>query len=282
MAVTKPPITGDDIQDSWAFNTTSRLEDIDSVLSSFNLTDWQIEQNPNSSLDFIYEGTVRFSIDENGVITPTAGGPPGPTGPNGPNGPAGPIGPAGPTGASSTVAGPPGPTGSDGPTGPTGLTGPSGGPPGPTGSTGPTGPIGLTGPTGPQGTTGPTGPSGGPPGPTGPAGADSTVAGPPGPTGADSTVAGPPGSDSTVAGPPGPPGSAGADGGTNVVLDTTPQLGGNLDANGNAITFGTSEWDIQLGLNNRLDFNYNGTTVFSLSSTGAVISADNITAYGTP
>jgi len=216
MAVTKPPITGDDIQDSWAFNTTSRLEDIDSVLSSFNLTDWQIEQNPNGSLDFIYEGTVRFSIDENGIITPSAGGPPGPAGPNGPTGPAGPIGPAGPTGASSTVAGP------------TGLTGP----------------------------TGPTGPSGGPPGP--------------------------PGADSTVAGPPGPTGSAGADGGTNVVLDTTPQLGGNLDANGNAITFGTSEWDIQLGSNNRLDFNYNGTTVFSLSSTGAVISADNITAYGTP
>jgi hypothetical protein len=234
MAVTKPPITGDNIQDSWAFSTTSRLEDIDSILSSFNLTDWQIEQNPNSSLDFIYEGTVRFSIDENGVITPTAGGPPGPAGPNGPAGPAGPIGPAGPTGASSTVAGPPGPTGSVGPAGPTGSTGPTG----------------LTGP------TGPTGPSGGPPGP--------------------------PGADSTVAGPPGPTGSAGADGGTNVVLDTTPQLGGNLDANGNAITFGTSEWDIQLGLNNRLDFNYNGTTVFSLSSTGAVISADNITAYGTP
>jgi hypothetical protein len=234
MAVTKPPITGDNIQDSWAFSTTSRLEDIDSILSSFNLTDWQIEQNPNGSLDFIYEGTVRFSIDENGIITPSAGGPPGPAGPNGPTGPAGPIGPAGPTGASSTVAGPPGPTGSVGPAGPTGSTGPTG----------------LTGP------TGPTGPSGGPPGP--------------------------PGADSTVAGPPGPTGSAGADGGTNIVLDTTPQLGGNLDANGNAITFGTSEWDIQLGSNNRLDFNYNGTTVFSLSSTGAVISADNITAYGTP
>jgi hypothetical protein len=259
MAVTKPPITGDNIQDSWAFSTTSRLEDIDSILSSFNLTDWQIEQNPNGSLDFIYEGTVRFSIDENGIITPSAGGPPGPAGPNGPTGPAGPIGPAGPTGASSTVAGPPGPTGSVGPAGPTGSTGPTGltGPTGPTGpSGGPPGPTGSTGPTGLTGPTGPTGPSGGPPGP--------------------------PGADSTVAGPPGPTGSAGADGGTNVVLDTTPQLGGNLDANGNAITFGTSEWDIQLGSNNRLDFNYNGTTVFSLSSTGAVISADNITAYGTP
>jgi len=215
MAVIKPPITGDDIQDSWAFNTTSRLEDIDSVLSSFNLTDWQIEQNLNGSLDFRYEGTVRFSIDENGIITPTAGGPPGPTGPTGATGAAGPAGPIGPAGADSTVAGPPGPTGPDGP-------------------------------------AGPTGPSGGPPGPTGPAG------------------------------------PAGADGGTNIVVDTTPQLGGDLDANGNAITFtvaGTNpaeEWAIDLGTGNTLDFKYNGTTVFSLSTSGAVIAADDITAYGTP
>jgi hypothetical protein len=237
MAVIKPPITGDNIQDSWAFNTTSRLEDIDSVLSSFNLTDWKIGQNLNGSLDFIHEGTVRFSIDENGIITPTAGGPPGPTGPTGATGPAGPTGP---TGAASTVAGPPGPEGPAGPDGPTGAASTVAGPPGPEGPTGPDGPPG---------------PSGGPPGPTGPAG---------------------------------PAGPAGADGGTNIVVDTTPQLGGDLDANGNAITFtvaGTNpaeEWAIDLGTGNKLDFKYNGTTVFSLSTSGAVIAADDITAYGTP
>ena len=68
----------------------------------------------------------------------------------------------------------------------------------------------------------------------------------------------------------------------NVVEDTTPQLGGNLDTNGNSISFGTSQWTIELGASNRLDFNYNGTTVFSLSSNGAVISANDITAFGTP
>ena len=70
---------------------------------------------------------------------------------------------------------------------------------------------------------------------------------------------------------------------TDLVNDTTPQLGGDLDTNGNAILFGSSKWEIELDTgDDDLLFKYNGTTVFKLSSAGAVVSADNITAYGTP
>lgn len=69
----------------------------------------------------------------------------------------------------------------------------------------------------------------------------------------------------------------------NIVDDTTPQLGGDLDTNGNAIAFGTSKWTIELDTgDNDLLFKYNGTTVFKLASNGAVTSADDITAFGTP
>ena len=77
---------------------------------------------------------------------------------------------------------------------------------------------------------------------------------------------------------------------TDLVNDTTPQLGGDLDANSNdvlmgnqAVKFGTSKWEIVLDTgDDDLLFKYNGTTVFKLSSAGAVVSADNVTAYGTP
>ena len=70
---------------------------------------------------------------------------------------------------------------------------------------------------------------------------------------------------------------------TEVVNDTTPQLGGELDTNGNAIRFGASKWTIELDTgDNDLNFKYNGTTVFKLASTGAVTSADEVTAFGTP
>ena len=70
---------------------------------------------------------------------------------------------------------------------------------------------------------------------------------------------------------------------TDLINDTTPQLGGNLDTNGNSILFGSSKWSIILDTgDNDLLFKYNGTTVFKLASTGAVTSANNITAYGTP
>lgn len=41
------------------------------------------------------------------------------------------------------------------------------------------------------------------------------------------------------------------------------------------------DWTITMN-GTDLDFAYNGTVVFSLSSAGAVIAADNITAYGAP
>lgn len=77
---------------------------------------------------------------------------------------------------------------------------------------------------------------------------------------------------------------------TDLVNDTTPQLGGDLDANSNdvlmgnqSVKFGTSKWEIVLDTgDDDLLFKYNGSTVFKLSSAGAVVSADNITAYGTP
>lgn len=70
---------------------------------------------------------------------------------------------------------------------------------------------------------------------------------------------------------------------SDVVGDTTPQLGGNLDTNGNAILFGSSKWSIELDAgDNDLLFKYNGTTVFKLASSGAVTSANDITAFGSP
>ena len=69
---------------------------------------------------------------------------------------------------------------------------------------------------------------------------------------------------------------------TDLVGDTSPQLGGDLDTNGNAILFGSSKSAISLVTgDNELLFKYNGTTVFKLGSNGAVTSANNITAFGT-
>ena len=69
---------------------------------------------------------------------------------------------------------------------------------------------------------------------------------------------------------------------TDLVADPTPQLGGDLDTNGNAILFGSSKWAISLDTgDNELLFKYNGTTVFKLESNGAVTSANNVTAFGT-
>ena len=76
----------------------------------------------------------------------------------------------------------------------------------------------------------------------------------------------------------------------SVAADTSPQLGGDLDANSNdillgnqSVKFGTSKWEIVLDTgDNDLNFKYNGTTVFKLSSAGAVVAADNVTGYGTP
>lgn len=69
---------------------------------------------------------------------------------------------------------------------------------------------------------------------------------------------------------------------TDLVADPTPQLGGDLDTNGNAILFGSSGWAISLDTgDNELLFKYGGTTVFKLGTNGAVTSANNVTAFGT-
>ena len=69
---------------------------------------------------------------------------------------------------------------------------------------------------------------------------------------------------------------------TDLVADPTPQLGGDLDTNGNAILFGSSGWAISLDtVDNELLFKYGGTTVFKLGTNGAVTSANNVTAFGT-
>ena len=61
----------------------------------------------------------------------------------------------------------------------------------------------------------------------------------------------------------------------------TVDVSGNVALGTSSVSFGTSKWAIVLD-GNDLDFQYNGTTVFKLASSGAVTSADNITAYGTP
>jgi hypothetical protein len=70
---------------------------------------------------------------------------------------------------------------------------------------------------------------------------------------------------------------------TELVNDSSPQLGAALDTNGFAVQFGASKWTIELDTgDNDLNFKYNGTTVFKLASSGAVTSAADITAFGSP
>ena len=77
---------------------------------------------------------------------------------------------------------------------------------------------------------------------------------------------------------------------TELVNDLLPRLGADLDVNGNdilmgnqSVKFGTSKWEIVLDTgDNDLLFKYNNVTVFKLSSTGAVVTKDNITAFGSP
>jgi len=68
MSVIKPPITGDEIQDSWAFNTTSRLEDINAILSSFNLETWTIEEDENGKIIFSKNGVIKMRLDNLGNL----------------------------------------------------------------------------------------------------------------------------------------------------------------------------------------------------------------------
>mgnify|MGYP001244762429 CR=1 FL=1 len=67
---------------------------------------------------------------------------------------------------------------------------------------------------------------------------------------------------------------------SDLVSDTSPQLGGTLDTNGQAIQFGSSKWTIELSGDNLL-FKYNGTAKIKFASDGEIVSVDDVTAFGT-
>lgn len=64
---------------------------------------------------------------------------------------------------------------------------------------------------------------------------------------------------------------------TEVVNDTTPQLGGQLDTNGQSIAFGN--WTIEVDGSNNLSFAYSGNVKLRITSAGALDVEDDITAY---
>ena len=68
MANLKPPITGDDVVDSWTYNTTGRLEDIDAILSAFNLKGWTIEEDENGNLLLNKDGETKLKLDSDGDL----------------------------------------------------------------------------------------------------------------------------------------------------------------------------------------------------------------------
>lgn len=50
----------------------------------------------------------------------------------------------------------------------------------------------------------------------------------------------------------------------------------------NILLGGSGHWDFAVGADNNLDFRFNGTVVFSISSAGAIVAKNNVTAFGTP
>ena len=66
---------------------------------------------------------------------------------------------------------------------------------------------------------------------------------------------------------------------SDLVSDPSPQLGGTLDTNGQAIQFGSSKWTIELSGDNLL-FKYNGTAKIKFASDGEIVTVDDVTAFG--
>jgi len=64
---------------------------------------------------------------------------------------------------------------------------------------------------------------------------------------------------------------------TALVNDTTPQLAGTLDTNGQAIAFGN--WTISIDGSNNLLFKYAGDTKIRMTAAGALDVEDDITAF---
>ena len=66
----------------------------------------------------------------------------------------------------------------------------------------------------------------------------------------------------------------------DIVDDTTPQLGGDLDTNGNSVDFGAAGWSIALS-GSDLVFSYNGTAKIKFASDGEIVTVEDVTAFGT-
>lgn len=64
---------------------------------------------------------------------------------------------------------------------------------------------------------------------------------------------------------------------TDVVSDTSPQLGGSLDTNGQTIAFGS--WTIAIDGSNNLTFSYGGDVKVRMTALGALDVEDDITAF---
>jgi hypothetical protein len=64
---------------------------------------------------------------------------------------------------------------------------------------------------------------------------------------------------------------------TDLVNDTTPQLGGQLDTNGQSIAFGN--WTISIDGSNNLSFAYAGDVKLRITAAGALDVEDDITAF---
>ena len=64
---------------------------------------------------------------------------------------------------------------------------------------------------------------------------------------------------------------------TDLVNDTTPQLGGQLDTNGQSIAFGS--WTISIDGSNNLSFAYGGDVKLRITAAGALDVEDDITAF---
>jgi hypothetical protein len=64
---------------------------------------------------------------------------------------------------------------------------------------------------------------------------------------------------------------------TDLVNDTTPQLSGTLDTNGQAIAFGS--WTISIDGSNNLSFAYGGDVKLRITAAGALDVEDDITAF---
>lgn len=66
----------------------------------------------------------------------------------------------------------------------------------------------------------------------------------------------------------------------DLVNDTSPQLGANLDTNSFAIEFGASGWSMALS-GTDLVFSYGGTAKIKFASDGEIVTVDDVTAFGT-